>query len=223
MASKPVSVLKRLLAVGFLSLTLASGWLAHLELQAVGFARLPDLQALARGVQPQLALSAAADQALLDGCLLAARSVEGRLLTGEPRKSLQKTCLRTSEAITRRAPAGAYAWFVVATFRREAGDIAGFNQALERSYGAGAYVQWIAALRVELAERHLADMRSAVHQHHRVDLALLVQSPRGAALLARRYVADQGFRTRISAVVAGLPEAQQRAFIYALRAGVVNG
>ena len=53
-------------------------------------------------------------------------------------------------------------------------------------------------------------MARATHQR---DLALLVQSQRGIATIARRYVAQPDFRERITAIVEALPQADQVRFL----------
>ena len=47
-----------------------------------------------------------------------------------------------------------------------------------------------------------------------------VQSQRGIAAIAKRYVRDEGFRARITAVVEALPAADQARFVQVLRAAV---
>ena len=201
----------------FFGLAALSVWLLAGEWRAAGFSAKADISMLNHGELPSLALSTSSDTALLDGCLTAVSSVEGRLLPWARRGNLLAQCLQISKAITASSRYDAYGWFAQAYFARETGDFDGMNAALERSYQTGPNEQWLAALRVRLAEQNFGYLDGSAKLGHGADLALMVQSPSGGEAIALRYIRDANFRERIKTLVEVLPERQQQAFISTLR------
>ena len=169
-----------------------------------------------------LAPSHKANQDWLDGCLRAVTSIKGRLLYGEKRAQLMDNCKWVADAITDASPRNAYAWYFQAymALQNEAGD--DFNLALQKSYEFGPTEQWVAELRVPLAERGLELLGQEAMEGHQKDLGLLVQSRRGTGSIARRYVRDSEFRSRITDVVETLPQPAQQQFLRSLKAEVAR-
>ena len=170
----------------------------------------------------RLAPSHAANQNWLDGCLRAVTSIEGRLLYGESRTRLLENCKRIAEEITNASPNDAYAWYFQAYLALQNKADNDFNAALLKSYEFGPTEQWIAELRVPLAERGLASLSAQASEGHQKDLGLLVQSRRGIGSIARRYVRDASFRARITDVVETLPQPAQQRFLRTLKAEVAR-
>lgn len=170
----------------------------------------------------RLAVSHASHQHWLDGCLRTVTSIQGRLLYGESRTQLLENCDRVAAAITVMSPNNAYAWYFQAYLALQNEDENVFNFALLRSYEFGPTEQWIAELRVPLAERGLSSLNAQALGGHQKDLGLLVQSRRGIGSIARRYVRDQGFRARITDVVEALPQPTQQQFLRTLKAEVAR-
>ena len=171
---------------------------------------------------PRLALSHASNQNWLDGCLRAVTSIEGRLLYGESHTRLLENCKRVADAITTASPNNAYAWYFQAYLALQNEVENDFNDALLKSYEFGPTEQWIAELRVPLAERGLASLSALALEGHQKDLGLLVQSRRGIGSIARRYVRDPVFRARITDVVETLPQPAQQQFLRTLKAEVAR-
>lgn len=169
-----------------------------------------------------LALSHRSNQAWLDGCLRAVTSIEGRLLYGEKRARLLDSCERIVSEITDATPRNAYAWYLQAYLAHEARAAKMFNAALLKSYATGPTEQWIAELRVPLAERGFELLKSEARAGHQRDLGLLVESRRGVGSIARRYIRDPAFRGRITDVVETLPQDAQQRFLGTLKGEVAR-
>lgn len=149
-------------------------------------------------------------------------TVSGRLLAGKSRAQLLKNCGALVQDITATSELNSYAWFAQAYLTAQQNNVTGAVQALHSSYQTGQTEQWIAELRVPLAEVILADLPPQTYAGHMSDLALLVQSQRGIGSIARRYVANPEFRARITSVVEALPEPDQIRFLRVLNIEVVR-
>ncbi len=161
-----------------------------------------------------------ADYAVIDACLRVTTSAEGLLLPSTARRALLVACQNLAQRITQSSPLNSYGWVMQARFAAALGQTSAVGPALRRSYTTGPTEQWLAELRVTVAEAALATLSPAARAGHRQDLAILVQSRRGITAIARRYVRDDGFRSRIAAVVETLPAADQARFVRVLRAAV---
>ena len=169
-----------------------------------------------------MALSNNSHQDWLDGCLRAVTSIEGRLLYGENRARLLDSCERIVVTITDAVPRNAYAWYLQAYLAQQNGAADTFNAALLKSYASGPTEQWIAELRVPLAEYGQQLLNDEARAGHQKDLGLLVESRRGIGSIARRYVRDPAFRARITDVVETLPQEAQRRFLGTLKVEVAR-
>lgn len=149
-------------------------------------------------------------------------SLEMRFQGEDGRRRVAETCLQLSSYATAAMPASSYAWFVRAHSSLAAGKLGDFNADLIRSQLTGASEQWIADLRVELAETNFDLLSPEALAAHERDLRLLVSSSVGLRNLARRYVAQVDFRERIADIVESMPEASQRRFINNLQAAIAQ-
>lgn len=178
--------------------------------------------ALAAG-ELQPALSPLSERLLLDACQEALRGLYGRLRPTKARTAVATHCLGAADAIAGRAPGHAYAAYVAARAAAALGDRAGAEARLLRSHIAGPMEQWVAELRVDLVEPGYAAAGEALRRRHADDLALLVRSRRGIAAVSHRYVADPGFRARITDIVEALPEEDQARFVATVRRAAAAG
>lgn len=176
------------------------------------------IQATAAG--SHLALSTTSDQYVITGCLRVVSSANGRFLPADAREKLLAACSGLARAITASAPQNSYAWFARAYFAYQQNTLPDAGQALRASYQTGPNEQWLAELRVPLAEAMLDDLSPETYANHLADLALLVQSQRGVGVIARRYVSTPGFRVRVTSVVETLPQGAQTRFLRVLKAEV---
>jgi len=162
-------------------------------------------------------LSRPAHDLVLDDCVAVASSLYGLAMATERRNAALETCSSAATGFAASSPTYAYAYYVEALLAAEGADAAALNAALNASRALAPTEQWLAELRVKLAEDHLAQITPAAIAGHEADLALLVASQRGIRVIARRYAALAGFRERITAIVETLPAEQQRRFVAALR------
>jgi hypothetical protein len=162
-------------------------------------------------------LSRPAHDLILDDCVAVASSLYGLTMPTERRNAALNTCSSAATGFAAASPTYAYAHYVEALLAAERGDSSTLNAALGASRDLAPTEQWLAELRVKLAEDHLKQLQPAAIAGHEADLALLVISQRGIRVIARRYAALAGFRERITAIVETLPPEQQRRFVAALR------
>ena len=149
------TILLLVLAGAFGALSVYAATLAQREYTAYRAGTtwgVAEFQAFSGGA---LAPSHSANQNWLDGCLRVVTSTKGRLLYGENRTRLLASCNYIVAAITKATPNNAYAWYFQAYLALQVGADSEFNAALLKSYEFGPTEQWIAELRVPLAEREL--------------------------------------------------------------------
>lgn len=210
-----------LLPLSFTSLLLAAGSAYALLAESepylfAGSGLAQRVQVLADGrLHP--GLSRPAHDLVLDDCVDVAASLYGLTLPTERRNTALATCGTAASGFAKASPTYAYAYYVEALLAAERDDPDMLNAALSTSRALAPTEQWLAELRVKLAEDHLSWIRPTALQGHEADLALLVASQRGIRVIARRYAALEGFRERITAIVEQLPSEQQKRFVAALR------
>jgi len=150
---------------------------------------------------------------VLNECLWALGSITASLEPADTRAAIVDSCSNLAVSISEARPAMSLAWYVRALVDDARDDVAALRSDLLKSQATDAAGQWIAQLRVPLAEKHLADLDAKGLAAHEADLGLLVQSRSGIAAIAGRYVADAAFRSRITALVSKLPPGDQQRFI----------
>lgn len=158
---------------------------------------------------------------VLDECAWGVTSLYGRLQSETVRADVVAKCTRTVQSITEARPGFAYGWYVRALMAEANGDKADMNAALATSRVTDPTGQWLAQLRVDLAEQHFSELDAGNLKGQTEDLALLVRSRSGISSIARRYVTDEGFRDRITAIVETLPPEDQRRFVDYVKSAAV--
>lgn len=162
-------------------------------------------------------ISSYAQRLTLDNCLEAINSIYGRAQPSPRRQKALATCAELSAKIVTASPANAFAWFIGALAASGEGNVATMNDRLLHSRQTSPNEQWVAELRVELAENRLDDLDALNREGHELDLKLMTESYRGAQSIARRYINDVQFRERIVVLVETLPEATQARFVRNVR------
>jgi hypothetical protein len=204
-------------AILFLSLALLGGgaWVGYREASPYFRSGIEDSERFAALAQapPTPGLSIASERLVLDGCVRAISSVYGRLQSAVRKAEVNRNCLRAADTAAQANRSSSYAWYVGALTSAQLGDITGMNERLLRSQQTGPAEQWIAELRVPLAEDHFNDLSPEARVNHDRDLRMLVASARGISSIAARYVNEAAFRERITAIVETMPEADQRRFV----------
>lgn len=158
-------------------------------------------------------LSVAARNLLLKNCLDTMASLTARAQPGERRHAVQSNCMAIADRIVEQEPTSALAWYVGAVAAAALSDLPGMAKRLGEAQRTGPTEQWLAQMRVELAEENYAALPADVLAGHKRDLTLLVQSQDGVGSIARRYVQQPDFRLRITTLVEELPPAFQERFL----------
>lgn len=182
---------------------------------AEGFAAL-------RGGQRSPGFSIASTRLVLDGCYDAMLGVYGRVQPTAARMTVADNCRTLVRAVTAAMPTYSFAWYVGALAALQRDQPEELVVSLRQSQLTGPTEQWLAELRVALAEEHRNLLPDDVLANNDGDLALLVVSNRGIASIAKRYVDDPSFRERITAIVEQLPEPDQQRFISTIETAVAG-
>lgn len=155
---------------------------------------------------------------VLDSCTEATTSVYGRMQPVDRRNVVIANCIGQSNLISEAMPTNGLAWYVGAFLAAEQTDFDAMNSHLEHSYRTSPNEQWIAELRVKLAEKFFEQLDESYGDLHRRDLAMIVQNSRGIRNIAARWVRYPDFRERITEIVNELPEQSQAKFVRRVRA-----
>lgn len=166
--------------------------------------------------------SIASQRLVLTSCVDAITSVYGRIQPTERRGIVQERCLEIAEQIGATDRTDSLAWYVAALTASRLGRPPLMNGYIRSSQQTGPNEQWLAELRVALAEDNFANLEPDTLRGHEADLRLLAVSPAGVRSIARRYVDDAGFRERITAVVETMDPSVQRRFVDQVQAAVGN-
>lgn len=199
--------------------TLFCGWVTFAELRPFfngGLNREARLEQHINGAV-HIGLSNFSHSFALNDCLHAMTSVEGRLLPTQKRASVLESCQTQANQITQLAPTNSLAWFTWALSASIRGDFGELNHSLEMSRRTGENEQWIAELRVGLAEEQFKMLTRQNREGHQQDLELLVRSQRGIKQIALRYLTQDNFKRRITTLVEQMDEESQRRFVDRVR------
>ncbi|WP_299644081.1 hypothetical protein [Devosia sp.] len=211
---------RRVLTIAAALLLGAAGFVGYLEAVPylnTGPAAADQFRALRSGAAAD-GLSIGSHVVAMDACLLALTSGYGRAQPTRDRLAVADTCTTRAAADTAVSPSFAYGWYVEAAASSLRKDWAAMNRTAVMAQRTAPTEQWLAELRVALAEQNFVELDPAALAAHESDLALLVRSRRGVASIATRYVEDQAFRARITDIVETLDPAAQRAFVDAVQA-----
>lgn len=132
-------------------------------------------------------------------------------------EAYRRHCSDLAEQAAASAPLDSMPWFVIARIRSDTTDDAAFNAALHESYIRAPHEYWMAENRSSLAEFNYAKLDSTSRLDHEADLKVMAQTDPGRTWLAQNYIIDPDFKARIAPLVEQLPDADQRAFLNAVR------
>lgn len=172
-------------------------------------------------VQPGLSIDSA--RLVLDSCTWAMTSLAGRTQPTQIRNRIAQNCRLTAKGIVAVSPSSAEGWYVLALAAAQQGRRAEFSANLIRSQAVAPNEEWLAALRVALAEARHDWTNAGLTRIERADIAVLLASRRGVAAMAARFVEDPGFRARATEIADQLPPETQARFVAALRRLVPDG
>jgi hypothetical protein len=152
-----------------------------------------------------------------DSTLRSAKSFELMLHPSIVFDDLRNTCADVAQSIAEDAPTFSLAWAVGARAAAVAGDWPKMNQYLAASQRTGPNEQWVGRVRFEVADANFAQLDEDGQALYDRDLEMLILSNKGIPYIARQYVLDVSFRARMTKVLEGMDEADQRRYISVLR------
>lgn len=163
------------------------------------------------------ALSIYSHRLLLNDCLEALAGPTGLVQPFERRSQVTNNCHSIAMNTVKTMPTFALAWYVAAFASAELGNYPAFNTQLAVAQKTAPNEQWLAELRVRLAEANLDHLSPEALEGENRDLLLLARSRQGVASIASRYIAQPEFRERIIRLVETLSEDEQKRFISHVR------
>jgi ATP/maltotriose-dependent transcriptional regulator MalT len=167
---------------------------------------------------PAPAISRSGAEAVLMRCESVVAGQYGARQTDAERMFALGHCWSFAAQTLEQMPSYSYGWYTLALFQLSLGDLESGLQSLSQSQRAGRNEQWVAERRVHLGELVLSELDPETRAGHDADLTMLAQSNRGVRSIAQRYIKNEEFRGRITAIVETLPEETQVRFVSRVRA-----
>jgi hypothetical protein len=152
-----------------------------------------------------------------DSALRSAGSFELMVSANIEFEELRAKCAQVAETIGQDAPTFSLAWAVAARAAAAAGDWAKMNRYLALSQRSGPNEQWIGRLRFEVADGNFEHLNDEGRLLYDTDLEMLILSNKGIPYIARQYMLDEPFRSRLGKVLENMSEADQRRYVSVLR------
>jgi hypothetical protein len=207
-----------LLILGTL-LIAVGGWVSLVELRtsSVRAQISPErIVSLAAGTD-DYGFSIGSRQRFLFECRDAMVSLFARVQTSQVRNNLNQTCLSASDEIVAEQPTFSVAWLTGALAASQISDWSGFNRRLVNSQRTGSAEQWIAEIRLNLAEQYYEKLEDAAKAGTEADMVLLTDTDSGLLQLARLWVRVPTSRVRVTEVVDRAPEVSREKFLRRVR------
>lgn len=142
---------------------------------------------------------------------------EMRSLGGASRSQLADTCLALGNEAVQRFPTSSYFYLVRGLAHLARNDVDLFNQDFLLSYRTGATEQWMAELRIAIAEENFSRLSADSIAAEAEDIRLLMVSNKGLRSLSSRYINMPAFRARIAEIAATMPADVQSMFVRTLQ------
>jgi hypothetical protein len=152
-----------------------------------------------------------------ESTLRSAKSFELMLMPEVRFEDLRLKCAHIAETIAADAPTFSLASAIAARAAAAGGDWAKMNHYLQSSQQTGPNEQWVGRIRFEVADTFIDHLDATGRRFYNEDLAMLIRSNKGIPYIARQYVLDVAFRSRITAVLEAMSEADQRRYVSILR------
>lgn len=183
-----------------------------------GSTRLPQFVQAMEG-EVELPLSIEGRRVLLDTCEMGLQPRLPLLLrfaSNEQRQMVVPFCTDLAQSAVEASRADSYAWAILAMAQMRSGDVASAELSLVRSSLTAPTEAWIARTRFELIQDNYEQLSQDVRGIGDADALVLIDGRLGS-VVARRYVADAGFRQRSEALFETQPEQIQRRFLSLVR------
>lgn len=154
---------------------------------------------------------------LMSACIQGMSGVWQAVAPSDQRLAYAQACLNHALRYASHTTIDSLTWVVAARASYILGDHAALNRYLDYAWRSGRNEQWVAALRVALAEDAMALLDAFTAENHKADLALMVMSRAGISAIAGRYWSDEDFRERITSVVEQMSNEDQMRFVTSVR------
>jgi hypothetical protein len=203
-----------LLLVGLIELVL-SGYAGWLEARLYLNSGATEAETISRIESGDLApaMSQQTHQEIAEDCLRTVSALYFKTRPTAQRRTFAEECRTLLSSSVDAMPVFSFGWFVLAALDPIVTDFDALNRDLRNSQVTGKAEQWIAELRVALAEDYFDRLSAEARAGEDDDLETLVLSQRGVNAIAGRYVNDPGFRERITAIVERMPAEAQARFV----------
>ena len=211
--------------IGGLALLLGGGLALTVELQPFLADRTTSTSRVVQLAQGEAGsgLSISADQTLLLDCRSAMSSAAGQLQPPRVREALARSCLAIGDGMTAKSPTLSEAYATGAMAAGMLGDADGLSRRLVDAQASAPAEQWLARLRVAIADRHFAALSEVAVAAYERDVRLLLVDEPGIASIAYRYLEREEFRARVDMVVATLPPSERERFARWVRKHTAGG
>lgn len=157
-------------------------------------------------------LSTSSRELVLADCRGAMVSLAARVQTSAVRRALSEKCLATSDGLAAEQPTFSVAWLTGAVAAAQLEDWDGFKMRLARSLRSGPVEQWVAEMRVSIAEENYDRLTDELKAGNAADMLLLTHTDPGLLILGRLYLMSPASRERITAIVDGTDEVTREKF-----------
>jgi hypothetical protein len=216
------STQKIAIAIASLALLVGASWASVQESSPYLTDSLPEADRITAYIDgagiPGLAITTQTSYLL--GCYDLMRSATLKAESPQRNEALTKTCQSTAEQLANQTQTNPLAWFVAAFAAAKAGDLDAMSSALRNSYLTGPNEQWIALLRIPLAEANRARLDADLQAFGDTDLGNVAKTGAGVAGIVNHYSSDPAFRERLTSIVEKSSPADQRRFLGFLRSAL---
>lgn len=154
---------------------------------------------------------------LMSACAQGMTGIWQTVAPSDQRLAFAEACLNHALKYASHTTIDSLTWVVAARSSYILGDYEALNRYLDYAWRSARNEQWVAALRVGLAEDAKSRLDANNTENHKSDLALMVMSSSGIAAIAGRYWSDEDFRERITSVVEQMSNEDQRRFVSSVK------
>jgi hypothetical protein len=171
----------------------------------------------------EFGLSSYSKMLVMTDCFRIVRTYGGLDMADEMVRNAVSNCSDRAADVVATTPTDSFAWLVRAAASALLLAKDDLNVSLQNSQLTGPNEQWIARFRVNLAESNLTHLTARTLEAEKADLRLLVSSEKGVLLIAKRYISNPDFRSRITAIVEQMPQDRQIVFLRTVKRSMGNG
>lgn len=173
------------------------------------------IQEIAAG-RTDYGLSTSSREMALADCRRATLSLEVRLQPSATRSAVYSNCLALSDGFAAIQPTLSVAWLTGAVAAAQLEDWQGFTLRMSKSLLSAPNEQWVAEMRISIAEKYYDHLTEVLRVGNEADMVLLTDDDAGLLSLARVFVAYPPSQDRIMALIRTRDEFIQQKFQWRL-------